>query len=129
MRRLDELTRETVRNMTVLVLLDLRAAYLANGASPLKHWDQMLDRIRAAARTSSTVAEWHTAVSRALQLGSPSNAASSTLAELVSTVGAASGDFLDVIEREHGYLFAKARLEAERRREARTDTITMEGES
>lgn len=129
MRRLDELTRETVRNMTVLVLLDLRAAYLAAGASPLRHWDQLLDRMRAAARTSSTVAEWHTSVIRSLQLGSPSSAASSTLAELVETVGAASGDFLDLIEREHGYLFARARLEAERRRDVKKDTITMQEES
>lgn len=132
MRRLDETTREAVRHLTVFALLDLRTAYLANGASPLKHWDQILDRMRAAARTSASVAEWHSAMLRGLQLGAPTSAACSGLSELQSTVGAASGDFLDLIEREHGLLLAMARLEAERRRDARDakkDVITMEGES
>ena len=67
---------------------------------------------------------------RGLQLGSPSSAACSALSELVATVGAASADFLDTIEREHGYLMARARLEAERRKEerdAKKDVITFEG--
>jgi len=131
MARLDETTKESLRLLTVAVLMDLRAAYLAAGASPLKHWDQLLDRMRAATRTTASVEEWHTAISRSLQLGSPSNAASSSLDALVRAVGARRGDWLDLVEREHGYLMAACRLEADRRRDARaemTDTITLEGE-
>lgn len=132
MARANEETKEAWRNLLVLVLLDLRAAYLAAGASPLKHWDQLLDRMRASSRTSSSVEEWHTSMCRSLQLGAPSSAASSTLSELVLTVGPYRSELLDLVEREHGYLMAKARLEAERRKDARDaarDTYTMEGES
>lgn len=112
--------------MTVLVLLDLRAAYLAAGASPLKHWDQILDRMRAATRTTSSVEEWHTAISRSLQLGSPSKAASSALLELVQTVGPFRGAWLDLVERESGLLMAMCRLEAERRKDARVGGVVTE---
>lgn len=131
MPRIDETTKESLRTLTVAVLLDLRAAYLAAGASPLKHWDQLLDRMRAATRTTSSVEEWHTAVSRSLQLAAPVSSACSTLDLLVRGVGDRRSDWLDLVEREHGYLLAAARLEAERRRDAREmmqDKITLEGE-
>lgn len=130
MARVDEATMETWRVMTAMVLLDVRSAYLKAGASPLKHWDQILDRMRAAARTSGSVEEWHTSMCRSLQLGATSNSASSLLVELRTHVGSARGAWLDMIEREHGLLMAMARLEAERRKEARvggTVTETMEG--
>ena len=134
MARLNEDVKETLRNLTVLVLLDLRAAYLAAGASPLRHWDQLLDRLRAAARTSAGVEEWHSAMCRSLQLPAPSSSACSALDELVMTVGPLRSEWLDLLEREHGYLLAKSRLEAERRRDARDANAkgetgeTMEGE-
>lgn len=133
MRRLDVKTAETMRTATILVLLDLRAAYLANGASPLRHWDQVLDRMRAATRTTSTVEEWHTTMLRGLQLGAPSSSACSRLLELVSVVAGDRAAWLDLIERESGYLLAAARLESERRRDERaakmSETIeTLEGE-
>lgn len=126
MSKLDEKTKESLRNLTTLVVLDLRAAYLANGASPLKHWDQMLDRMRSATRTTSSVEEWHTAVSRGLQLGAPSSAACSTLSELVATVGPFRSEWLDLVERESGYVIALARLEAEKRRDVRDAKAAME---
>lgn len=136
MARATEETKEAWRGLLVLVLLDLRAAYLADGGNVLRHWDQLLDRMRAAARTSSSMEEWHTSMCRSLQLGAPSSAASSTLSELVATVGIYRSEALDLVEREHGYLMAKARLEAERRKDARDElaaskvsTITLEGES
>jgi hypothetical protein len=103
----------------VALLMELRRAYLAAGGSPLKHWDQITDRLRAAARTSATVPEWTTALMRSLQLGAPSRSLSSAidaLAVAVTEVGAAA--WLDLLEREHGYVMARARLEAERRRES-----------
>lgn len=131
MAKVDETTMETWRLLTAGALLDLRSAYLKAGASPLKHWDQILDRMRAAARTSASVEEWHTSMCRSLQLGAPSSSASSALAELRATVGSARGSWLDMIDREHGLLMAMARLEAERRKNARAGgvvTETLEGE-
>lgn len=128
MARISDDEMERWREATTGVLLDLRSAYLRAGASPLKHWDQLLDRMRAAARTAASVEEWHTSMSRSLQLGAPSNSASSALADLRALVGAARSEWLDMIEREHGLLIAMARLEAVRRKGERDGvTETMEG--
>ncbi len=67
---IDEQAKERLRTLTVEVLLCYRAAYLKAGASPLKHWDQLQDRMRSAARRSQTPEEWATALSRGLQLPS-----------------------------------------------------------
>lgn len=128
MARISDDEMERWREATTGVMLDLRSAYLRAGASPLKHWDQLLDRMRAAARTAASVEEWHTSMSRSLQLGAPSNSASSALADLRALVGAARTEWLDMIDREHGLLIAMARLEAERRKGDRGGVIeTMEG--
>lgn len=128
MARISDDEMERWREATTGVMLDLRSAYLRAGASPLKHWDQLLDRMRAAARTAASVEEWHTSMSRSLQLGAPSNSASSALADLRALVGAARSEWLDMIEREHGLLIAMARLEAVRRKGERDGvTETMEG--
>jgi hypothetical protein len=47
-------------------------------------------------------------------------------------VGLYRSEALDLVEREHGYLMARARLEADRRKDARDaaragDVVTMEG--
>lgn len=117
MPKLSNEQREHLVRETVGLLLDLRRAYLQAGASPMKHWDQILDRMRASARTSSSVPEWVTGMSRALQLGSPSKALSSAIERLtIAVVEVGAATWLDLIEREHGYLMARARLESERRK-------------
>lgn len=104
---------------TVDVLLELRGAYLRSGANPLKAWDQIADRLRAAARTTANVPEWLTAMSRSLQLGAPSSSLSSAAERLTAAAGARPVDWLDLLEREHGYVIARTRLAAEKRRAAR----------
>lgn len=109
---------EQLRYRTVQVILGVRAQYLAGGGKALKHWDQISDRMRAAARSSGSAAEWVTALCRSLQVGAPDSSTSSATCELVNLLneaGATRG-WLDLIESEHGYLIAMARLESERRR-------------
>lgn len=120
---MDETTRERLRALTVEVLLDLRAEYLASGASPLKHWTQLQDRMRAAARTTTSVPGWVTALARSLGLGAPTRARSgSTLAlQEAVTEAARPSRWLDLVEEEHAYLIALARLRAEQRKEQRGD--------
>lgn len=117
-KRLDEL-----RDKTVNLLLEMRAAYLANGANALKHWDQIHDRMRAAARTTTTVEEWTSAMLRGLQLSAPSSSISSRAVELSDDVVAqgAKTAWLDLLEREHAYLIAMARLEAEDRKKTKEE--------
>lgn len=122
MARLDEAAKEKLRTLTVEVLLDVRAAYLKTpGCSVLKHWDQLQDRMRAAARTSASPEEWATALCRTLQLGAPSPANCRSLVDLVHEVTERQcrREWLDIVEREYGYLMALARKSAEARREAR----------
>jgi hypothetical protein len=117
--KLTEDERESLVVATVDVVMEARRMALANGASPLKLWDQITSRLRAAARTTDRPEEWATKFMRDLQLSAPSKDLSSAVQSLTETVGAKAGAWLDLLEREHGYVIARARLEAERRKEQR----------
>lgn len=118
---LDEKRSDELRQATVRLVLDVRREYLMCGASPLKAWDQIGDRMRAATRQSTGPEEWATRLCRSLQLGQPSSSTSHSMAALSVLLPdrRARGDWLDLIEREHAYVIALARLEAERRRDVR----------
>lgn len=118
---MTEETAEKLRKATVRVLLGIRSAYLAAGANPLKHWDQLADRLRAAARTSGSVPEWYATMTRTLAIGgSLSSGSSADVVELqrVVTEEASAEEWLDLLEREHAFIMAMARLEAEQARGA-----------
>ncbi|MGE0493310.1 MAG: hypothetical protein AB7S38_29145 [Vulcanimicrobiota bacterium] len=123
--------REEIEGRTVDLILAVRREYLAGGANPLKHWDQLQDRIRVAARTSTSVAEWVTTLSRSLGLAAPSNSRSLAISKLAETVGhvCTPDEWLDLVEREHSYLIAMGRLrvqEAKERPQELTDTEALE---
>jgi hypothetical protein len=114
--------REHLVRLTREVLLEMRGMYLAAGASPLKHWDQIQDRMRAATRTSTTPSEWCSRLLRDLALGAPSSSLSRSMDALYIAVSEVkASEWLDLVEREAGYVMAMARLEAERRRGERED--------
>jgi len=108
---LDDETRDAM----VALLLALRWEYLGAGASPLRHWDQLQDRVRAAARMACDVPTWVTAVSRGLQLGAPSPERAAATERVAQAVGERAAAWLDAIEAEHGYLMALARLRVQER--------------
>lgn len=105
--------REAARKATVAVLTAVRYEYLRGGANPLKHWDQIQDRMRAAARTSVSVPEWVTALARGLQLGAPDEVRTTAIARLDEAVGGEAREWLDLVESEHAYLIALTRLRAQ----------------
>jgi hypothetical protein len=114
--------RERLIAATVAVIDQVRSAYLGTpGANVLRHWDQIQDRVRMAARTSRSAAEWTTALTRSLKLPAPDNYLSRSTQALVSLVTGLSADreWLDLVEREYAYMMALARLRAENRAEAR----------
>lgn len=122
MPKLTEDAAERLRTKTVDVLLALRASYLKAGANALKHWTQIEDRVRAATRQTATVPEWVSAVKRGLQVSETSSSLSRAATELVDElelVKASHVQWLDMVEREVGYLMALARLEAEDRKSRR----------
>lgn len=108
---MDEETREAM----VQLLLALRWEYLGTGASPLRHWDQLQDRVRAAARMACDVPTWTTAVARGLQLGAPSLERAEATERVAQLVVGRESAWLDAIEAEHGYLMALARLRVQER--------------
>jgi hypothetical protein len=119
---LDEKAKERLRTLTVEVLLVVRAAHLASpSANQLKHWDMIQDRVRSAARTSATPEEWVTTLARKLQLPTLNSSGSSAIVDLVAFVAErqCAAQWLDLIEREHGYLMALTRLAADKKREER----------
>lgn len=119
--KLDETVKEKLRTLTVEVLLDIRAAHLASGASPLTHWTQLQTRMRSAARTTANPEEWITSVRRHLAIQDAPNLSSSRsfrgLADCVREKSCAR-EWLDLVEAEHGYLIAVAQGIAEERRSA-----------
>jgi hypothetical protein len=123
--KLDNSKREALLARTVAVVLELRRQYLAAGANPLKHWQQLHDRLRMATRTTTSVAEWATRVQAGLQLGVPSSSLSSAVLLLEDEVACIPQPaWLDLLEREHAHVMALARKEAEDRREQRLAETT-----
>lgn len=119
---LEENDKERLRTLTVEVLLALRAEYLRTPqANILKHWDMIQTRMRSASRTCATPEEWATSVARRLQIGTLGVASARCLTDLVHVVTEkrCASDWLDLVERETGYLMAMARLCAEQRKEAK----------
>lgn len=119
---LDETLRERLRNLTAELLLEIRAAHLRTGsANVLRHWDQLQDRLRAAARTSTSAEGFATELARSMRVGSPSvphATAVRVLADEVRERGCAR-EWLDLVEEEWGYLISLTRLLSEQRKEAR----------
>lgn len=117
---LNEVEKEKLRDLTVDVLLELRAAYLRTpGVNALKHWDQLQDRMRLAARTATSPEEWSTVISRSLKVGAPNVTCSAAIMALSAEVfeKRCATAWLDLVEAEYGYLMAKTRLLSEQRRE------------
>lgn len=123
MARLDEEQLEELRGLTVDLVLAIRAEYLRTPqANALKHWDLLGSRMLLAAKTTTSVREWTTRVRRDLAIASaPSPRSSGCSVLLDERVGElrCARQWLDMIEREGGYIVAVARMQAEEQREAR----------
>lgn len=113
---LDERKADAVRDAAVAVMMATRSEYLAAGASALKHWDQLHDRLHLALRTSSTAEQLVTALRRGLRLSAPSSDSSAAAVDLVGAMDADPTQWIGMLEDEIGLVMARSRLEAERRR-------------
>ncbi len=111
--------RERIEQATIDWILAARAEYLAGGAKVLSHWDALHTRLRAGASTSCDVATWCTSVARGLRLEAPSMVRARATQDLARAVGDHASTWLQMLETEHGYLMAMARLQAEKRRKDR----------
>lgn len=108
---------ERVRQATVVFLDAARRDYLkTTGANPLKQYEMVANRARSAARMSTSVEEWTSAALRGLKVASPSSWVSSAMVALREGVGARSAEWLDLVEREIGYLMAEVQLRVDNRK-------------
>lgn len=114
-----EQQREAVRDAAVALVMETRAEFLASGASALTHWDQLHDRLLVSMRSSETVETLVTAWRKGLRLGAPSLPSSEASQRLVEAADADAQEMIEMLEAEIGLVMARARLEAERRKEAR----------
>lgn len=118
---LDEAKADAVREAAVEMLLELRAEYLASGISAMKHWDQLHDRTLMALRTSSNGETLTTAIRKGLNLSASSSRCSNAIDRFVKVLDADPMLWLGMMESEIGYLMARTRVEAERRKAAREE--------
>ena len=118
---MDEQRADAVREAAVMLLLEARAEYLANGANPMKHWDQLQDRLATSLRTSGNAEQMVSSLRRGLNLSAPSSAFSKASTTLVEVMDADPMLWLGMMESEIGYLMARTRVEAERRKAAREE--------
>jgi hypothetical protein len=108
---------EQARLYTMLVVMEIRRLYLTAGANPLKHWEQLATRLRAAARTTAGVGEWVTSMLRSLGIPSPDKSLSLKMCDLEEEVSVVSASkWLDMLEREGAYIIALCQVEADERR-------------
>ena len=129
MQRSKELIGK-LESVLVEVIVSTRDAYLRakKGRPPLDYWTQLQNRIRAAARTSATAAEFLTTLQRKLQLDAPSSSDSLVMSSLVKLCDDNDLDIelMEHIEREIGFLMAMARQIVDERKAARTPGFTRE---
>lgn len=115
--------KEALVDLTVDVVMAVRAQYLAGGANAIKHWPQITDRMRAATRTTEGPEAWATKIMRDLKLPAPSKDTAAALEALVEFVrrGGERGTraWLATVEAESMFIIAKAQRLAEERRSAR----------
>lgn len=119
---LDEKAKERVRTLVVEIVLEVRRAYLASPSSNvLKHWDQLHGRMKAAARTTASPEEWASRFASGMRVRASSSSGSRALIDLVHFVREhdANREFFEMLDREHDYMMALARLSAEARTEER----------
>jgi len=119
---LEDNQKKRLETLAVELALALRSAYLSEqgGRPPMNYWEQMENRMRAAARQTASASEWASLMQRRLQIGNLPKGASSALIDLVRFCDEhqAHTEFLDLVERDHGLLVALTRQIVEERKES-----------
>lgn len=115
--------KEHLTDLTVDVVLAARAQYLAGGANAIKHWPQIADRVRAAARTTEGPEAWCSKLLGDLKVQAPTKATAGAVLELAQFVrkGGERGAraWLELVQDEVMFIIAQAQLQAEERAAAR----------
>lgn len=117
--------RNAVIAAAVALLLEVRKQYLAAGANPLRHWDQILSAWKVASRINGTIPGFFAQLCKGLRLGAPSSSVS-LASETLRTAASGCAERLAVTElnRMAAAILARARVVSEARRDARDKEIS-----
>lgn len=129
---MDDLDESALRAATVKVVDVLAKDAIFWGANPLKLWDQVATRIRSSARQSTSPQEWGSRMLRGLRVTTPSVASSQALTELAAAVGPSTkiaSAWLQMVERETGFLIAEVRASREEKKAQREAERAASGEA
>lgn len=126
----DEATKERLRSLLVEMVIEFRRGYLRTPQKNLlKHWQIILNRMRSAVMSTSSVDEWVTQVQRRLQIPALGNSGSSALLDLGGHVREHDlwAELRDIVWRETGLIEALARRIAETAAEDRDAAKAAKG--
>lgn len=119
---LDETRRRKLETLVVEYVLVLRSAYIReqNRRPPMNYWEMFHARMRSAARQTTRPSEWAAQVQRKLQIPGLSSSDSKALLDLVAYCDEhdATGDLLDIAERDTPLVIAMCQKIAEERKAA-----------
>lgn len=124
---LNDGQRKQLETLLVEMIIGFRAQFLRNhkGRPPLNYWEQIQNRVRSAARTTTTVSEWASAMQRGLQIEALDSWASRALVDLVAFCDEQDAhlECLDLLDRDHAMVLALVRVECEKRRDALREKV------
>lgn len=117
---LNSTTMEAWEVCTIDVLLRLRTWAIRYGASPLRSWDMLSERVRLATRRATTVADWVNTVMRSFRISSVDSDTSAAIVELSAIVGPDDvQEWLTWVETSHQFLMAAARMRFDHEKKSR----------
>lgn len=115
----DEHKLEAWRLATVTVILRMRTWAIRYGASPLKVWDMLSERVRLATRRATSVESWSSTIMRSFQISTVDAETGQALLDLAGAVGPDVDEWLNFLGDEHQFTFAAARERFDREKKAR----------
>jgi hypothetical protein len=111
---LDAKQKKQLEDLTVEMILTLRAAYLSvqDGRPPMNYWEQFQNRMVAASQMTVTASEWVGMMQETLGIGSLNSSQSRDLVRLdrFCAENEAHDDFLDFIQRDHALVIALSQI-------------------
>jgi hypothetical protein len=112
--------KQNLKELTINLLLALRADLLAAGANALSHWEQLQTRLERACKTADTIDVWFSVLTRSLAIPTPSRSSvgAFNLLSAQTTALECDGDWIAEMQRTVPALIALTRVRAEDRKAA-----------
>lgn len=108
------------RTGTVTVMLHFRLWAIRHGASPLKVWEMLAERLRLATRQARTVQQWCSLVMRHFRIDTMDPESTRDMLDLVTATTGETTAWLGMVRDELPFLLCCARERFDQQRQARS---------